>query len=288
MLGFALPMSVCVQRRNPTRVPRRNMLVVSSDTPVIALKIYQQDTDAVPVDVTTAAFVLTIYRDLDLRHGCWDYGFVPPLQPYVVAQFPGLSIDPVNGRVDIPVSAGFSRWISGRYWFELTMSYPYDATTGIGLPYPVQPPVPNYAQGNFTILSGVIEFKLGVNVPLTVVPELLGNIGLAPPVVVVPDPGTGGTPVGPTSVTGVWDSTIYDGGSIFGPGVGVPAQSVVPGAGLWDASAYDVGPIYGPAQPTAPGVWDVSAYDVTSTYGDLIGSPGVWDINTYDDGSALS
>lgn len=318
MQGFAEPMALCVRRRNPTRVPRRNVFVVSSDTPVLALTIYQQDTDPAPIDITTAAFVLSIYRDLDTRRGCWDYGFVAPSHPFLVAQFAGIAVDPVNGRVDIPLMASVSPWIEGRYWFDLTMSYPYDATTGIGLPYPVQPPIPNYAQGNYTILSGVMEFKPGIRIPITVVPELLGNIGIAPPETVDPGGGTttlpggggGGTTtlpgggtvtppvvVGEVGVAATWDTSVYDDGCIYNAGTDTPSNPATPAApaitvapvlGVWDGSQYDDSSVYGAPHAAAPGIWDFSVYNSSSTYGPVIGVAGAWDVSVYDDGSIYS
>lgn len=181
--SFAEPISICVARRNLARIARRDILVQASDTPVLTATIYQRDTDAAPLDITGASFVMSLYRERDEnRWGWWDWDYGAywrDFLPYVVIQFPGVVVDAAAGRVDFRPVGNPQQWIVGRYAFEITMSYaptvnatvPGDFSpldfSGTDFNTGTQPAPVNYGSGNFTILVGVCDLRPGAVIPLT-------------------------------------------------------------------------------------------------------------------------
>ena len=170
MPGFANAMSVAVSRRNLVRVPRRDVLVVALDTTVLAVTVYQNDTDATPLDVSGAAFVLNLYRDEPGTRGWWDYGFCGDRTRLIVAQVPGNIITATTGRVDFALAADPQDWIAGRFWYEMAIAYPsstpgfepadFAVTDFTGDFNTGSVPAPSsYLSDAYTILSGVLRFS---------------------------------------------------------------------------------------------------------------------------------
>ena len=181
MSGFSIPLSVVVTRRSLINVPRRDLLIAGSDTPVLSVTVYQAEGDPAPLDLFGASFLLNLFHDPDTRHGLhWDYGFFCDPQVRPVQQVSGTNVDEANGRVDFAISA--ARWTQRlvRLRYALVISYGTTPTSGIGiLPPAGTVPAPNYAQGNMTILLGAMDFLRTPSVPLVQAPPLLGGIGIA-------------------------------------------------------------------------------------------------------------
>ena len=176
--SFATIAHIPVFRRNPARVPTRNFLVMSSDAPVLACTFWQTDSDTVPLDVSDAVFQISLFRDRVGEHWpWWDYGLSVPCGGYSIATIKGVSVDPTNGRVDFPLAADWRAYHRARLRFELAMTYPVESADGTGV-FTTDLVPPNYAQGSYTVLTGIIEYQGGARIVAPPAQDLLSNIAV--------------------------------------------------------------------------------------------------------------
>jgi len=131
MAGNTEYITLVRRRRNPTRLRQWNATIGNGDDLKLAVTLYDQETDAAPLDVSAAHWAMSFWRDRDSSSwGYRDYGWPSffgnpnPGGASGSITVAGVMVAGAPGRVNVLVPTTITSNMLGRYRFAFQMQMP--------------------------------------------------------------------------------------------------------------------------------------------------------------------
>lgn len=120
-MGLVIPLALVRARRNPVRVPQRNLSITQGDAITLELACYKTDSGE-PLDLGLSTVQMALFPEPDRGDvGGWghDYGFTHGRAAGVVWQSVGAVTDALAGLAEIDLPEELTASWCGRYAFVL-------------------------------------------------------------------------------------------------------------------------------------------------------------------------
>lgn len=119
--GLTIPLAVERTRRNPVRVPMRNLVINRGDDVTLAVQVYADGAGAV-LDISGASVTVSLMRSHDQYVGWHDYGWAWWTYPQTpIWQGVGVIVDGSTGQANVTIPRATTGTLCGRHGFVVSL-----------------------------------------------------------------------------------------------------------------------------------------------------------------------